>query len=296
MKFCCTLGFVHTDYLVELAKVAEESGWDVVTLADHVVNPDVIETKYPYSASGERAWDHEAPWPDVWVATATMAAHTTRLRFSQGVYILPMREPFSVAKAIGTCARMSGQRVSLCVGLGWMRDEFEILGQDFKDRGARTDEMIEVIRKLLSGKLVEHHGRFYDFGPLSMSPGAGGEIPIIIGGQSKPALRRVARLGDGWAPAYLPVAEIADAIAEIRAQRAGTERETAPLEVFAACPDANDIDGYRRMEDAGISHVVAKPWRLYSKTDALGIASFDAMKDGLRRFGDEVIARMRDDR
>jgi probable F420-dependent oxidoreductase len=293
MKFCCTLGFVHTDYLVELAVVAEESGWDVVTLADHVVNPDVISARYPYSKDGARGWGHQDPWPDVWVATATMAAHTTRLRFSQGVYILPMREPFSVAKALGTCARMSGHRVSLGVGLGWLYDEFEILGQEFKDRGPRTDEMIEVIRKLLSGELVEHHGRFYDFDPLSMSPGAGGEIPIIIGGQSKPALRRVARLGDGWAPAYLPVAEIATAIAEIRSMRAGTEREGASLEVFAACPDANDIDGYRRMEDAEISHLVSKPWRLYSETNAVGIASVAEMKDGLRRFGDEVIARMR---
>jgi alkanesulfonate monooxygenase SsuD/methylene tetrahydromethanopterin reductase-like flavin-dependent oxidoreductase (luciferase family) len=188
---------------------------------------------------------------------------------------------------------MSGHRVSLGVGLGWMVDEFEILGQPFEDRGPRTDEMIEVIRKLLTGELVEHHGRFYDFGPLSMSPAAGGEIPIIIGGQSKAALRRVARLGDGWAPAYLPVAEVAAAIADIRAMRAGTERDGAPLEVFAACPDANDIDGYQRMEQAGITHLVTKPWRLYSETDVLGIASVAEMKDGLRRFGDEVIARMR---
>ena len=293
MKFCCTLGFVHTDHLVELAIVAEESGWDVVTVADHVVNPDVIVARYPYSEDGKRAWGHDDPWPDVWVAIATMAAHTKHLRFSQGVYILPMREPFSVAKALGTCARMSGQRVSLGVGLGWMQDEFEILGQNFKDRGPRTDEMIEVIRKLLTGELVEHHGQFYDFGPLSMSPGAGGEIPIIIGGQSRAALRRVARCGDGWAPAYLPTTEIASAIADIQTLRSGTPREGKPLEVYAACPDANDIEGYHRMEDAGISHLVAKPWRLYSKTNAVGIAGLTEMKDGLRRFGDEVIAKMK---
>jgi len=293
MKFCCTLGFVPTDHLVELAVVAEESGWDVVTLPDHVVNPDVIAARYPYSKSGERGWDHAAPFPDVWVATMAMAAHTTRLRFSQGVYILPMREPFSVAKALGTCARLSGQRVNLGVGLGWMVDEFEILGHAFEERGPRTDEMIEVIRKLLTGELVEHHGRFYDFGPLSMSPGAGGEIPIIIGGQSKAALGRVARLGDGWAPASFTVADVAEAIADIRSMRAGTPREGAPLEVFAACPDANDIDGYRRMEEVGITHLVTKPWRRYSKTDGLGIASVPEMKDGVRRFADEVIARMK---
>jgi len=291
VKFCCTLGFVHTDHLVELAIAAEEGGWDCVTLADHVVNPDQITARYPYSATGERGWTHETPWPDVWVATAAMAAHTRRLRFSQGVYVLPMRDPFSVAKAAGTCARMSGHRVSLGIGLGWMSDEFELLGHAFADRAARADEMVAVIRLLWSGKLVEHHGRFYDFGPLSMSPGVDGKIPIIVGGWSKPALRRVARLGDGWAPAYLKVAEVAAAIAEIRRMQRDFGRESAALEVYAACPDARDLDGYRRMQDAGISHVVTKPWALYGKTDALGIAPLAAMKDGLRRFSDEVIAR-----
>jgi len=292
MKFCCTLGFVHPDHLVRLAVAAEAAGFESVTIADHVVHPMTIRSRYPYTQDGERAWDHTAPWPDPFVATMAMAAHTTRLRFSQGVFILPMRDPFTVAKAVGTCARLSGNRVRLGIGLGWMADEFELLGHRFEDRGARNDEMITVLRKLWTGEIVEHHGRFYDFGPLAMVPGVERPIPIIVGGISKPALRRVAALGDGWAPAGLKVGEVAAAIREIRAGMAENGRADAPLEVFAACPDATDLAGYRRMDEAGISHAVLKPWARYAKVDRTGVASPEAMEDGIRRFGEEFIARL----
>ncbi|MEZ4333704.1 MAG: TIGR03619 family F420-dependent LLM class oxidoreductase [Myxococcota bacterium] len=292
MKFCCTLGFVHPDHLVRLAVAAEEAGFETVTVADHVVHPMTIRARYPYTADGSRAWDHTAPWPDPFVATMAMAARTTRLRFSQGVFILPMRDPFTVAKAVATCARLSGDRVRLGIGLGWMADEFELLGRPFAERGPRCDEMIEVMRKLWTGEIVEHRGRFFDFGPLAMVPGVDRPIPIVVGGISKPALRRVADLGDGWAPAGLKVDAVAAGMREIRTRMEANGRADAALEVFAACPDANDLDGFRRMEAAGISHAVLKPWARYVPVDRTGVAAPDAMEDGIRRFGEEVIARM----
>ena len=102
MKFCCTFSFIHPDHYLELAQLAEAHGWDSVLMSDHVVHPETIRSKYPYSSVGERAWTPETAWPDVWVATGMMAAVTTRLRFMQSVYVLPMRDPFSVAKALGT--------------------------------------------------------------------------------------------------------------------------------------------------------------------------------------------------
>ncbi len=291
MKFCCTLGFVHPDHLIELARLAEQAGFDTVTVADHVVHPIEIDSPYPYSSTGERSWDENTPWPDPFVAIAAMAAHTSRLRFSQGVFILAMRDPFTAAKAIGTCARMSGNRLSLGVGLGWMREEYALLGQEFGDRGARTNEMIEVLRKLWTGKPVEHHGRFYDFDPLSMAPGVEKDIPIIVGGISKAATRRVALLGDGWAPAGLTVEQVQSAVAEIHAMRDAEGRNRKRLEIFAACPDASDVDGYRRMEDAEISHAVVKPWALYGNgVSTTDVVSLDVMCDGIKRFADEVLA------
>jgi probable F420-dependent oxidoreductase len=295
MKFCCQLSWVNPDFFLELAPLAEQHGWDTVVLSDHVVNPDRIDATYPYNATGERLWDHASPWPDVWVATAAMAAVTTRLRFFQSVYVLPMRDPFTVAKALGTCARLSKHRVSLGVGLGWMSDEFRILGHRFEQRGPRADEMIEVMRKLWTGQLVEHHGRFFDFPPLSMAPGVGGEIPIAIGGISEPALRRVARLADGWVPAYLTVEQVRAGIARIRELQRPLGREGRPLAVYASCPDALDLDGFRRMQDAGVTHLTTTPWlRGHALADYARLAKgapFDEIRDGLRRFADEVIAK-----
>lgn len=295
MKFCCMLAWVDPDHFLEIAPVAEEHAWDTVVLSDHVVNPDVIRARYPYNDSGERMWDHESPWPDVWVATGMMAAVTTRLRFFQSVYVLPMRDPFTVAKALGTCARMSKHRVSLGVGLGWMFDEFEILGRPFEHRGARTDEMIGVMRKLWTGKVVEHHGRFFDFPPLSMSPAVGGEIPIVVGGISDAALRRAARLADGWATPYLTVAECRKGVERIRALRDELGRAELPFSVYAACTDAVDLDGFRRMQDAGVTHLVTTPWlRGDAAIDTQRLthgASPGEIRDGLRRFADQVIAK-----
>jgi probable F420-dependent oxidoreductase len=296
MKFCFGLSFINPDYFLEIAPLAEQYGYDTVLLSDHVVNPDQIEARYPYGGTGERMWDHSAPWPDVWVATGMMAAVTRRLRFTQIVYVLPMRDPFTVAKALGTCARMSGYRVSLGLGLGWMYDEFEILGHEFAHRGARADEMVEVMRKLWTGKVVEHHGRFFEFPRLSMSPAADGEIPIVVGGNSDPALRRTARLGDGWAPAYLSVDQVKQGLAKIHALQPEYGRSGRPISVYTSCHDAVGIDGYKRMAEAGISHAMCSPWLHFEKeidyTRIARGAGLQQMKDGIRRFADEVIARL----
>jgi len=280
---------------MEAAREAEEHGFDSILLADHVVNPDVIQTRHSFDESGERPWTHETPWPDVWVATAMMAAVTKRIHFSQTVFIAAMREPFTLAKAIGTCARMSGNRISLGLGIGWMREEFELLGQDFDNRGARADEMVEVMRKLWSGDLVEHHGRFYDFPPLTMAPGVGAEVPVYVGGDSKLAMKRVARLGDGWLPAYLSIDQVREGIAFIRAAQREYGRDNHPLTVITSCYDAKDLDDYRRMEEAGVTHVTLAPWRrLGEEVDPQKLIrsrSLAEITDGIRRHADEVISK-----
>ena len=296
MKFCCMMSFVNPEYYVELAKLAEACGWSSFGLSDHVVNPDVIEAKYPYNEDGSRMWDHSAPWPDVWVATAAMAAVTTKLEFIQSVYVLPMRDPFTVAKALGTAALMSDYRVSLGLGLGWMEDEFQILGHPFARRGARADEMVEVMKKLWTGRVVEHHGEFFDFPPLSMSPGMKGDIPIVVGGISKAAMKRVARLGDGWAPAYLTVDQVREGLATIREMQKEYGREGRPLSVYTACLDAFDLDGFRRMEDAGVTHLMTTPWLFGDQAvdykDIAKGAPLDKLRAGIERFGESVIAKM----
>jgi probable F420-dependent oxidoreductase len=225
-----------------------------------------------------------------------MAAVTEQIRFTQTVFIAPMREPFTLAKAIGTCARMSGHRVSLGLGLGWMRDEYELLGQNFDDRGARADEMVEVMRKLWTGELVEHHGRFYDFPPLTMAPAVGGEIPIYVGGDSKRAMKRVARLGDGWAPAYLSIEGLRQGVEFIRKEQQTHGRADHPLTIVTSCHDAKSLEDLRRMEEVGVTHATLTPWRRFgSDLDYHRVirgAPLPEILDGIRRHADEVISKL----
>ena len=295
MKVCCSLSFVNPEYYIELARVGEEYGYQSFSLSDHVVNPDVIEAKYPYNEDGSRMWTHETPWPDVWVATAAMAAVTKDLEFIQSVYVLPMREPFSVAKALGTAALLSNYRVSLGLGLGWMSDEFEILGHPFAGRGKRTDEMIEAMKLLWTGELVEYHGKHIDFPPLAMSPGMKGEIPIVIGGISEAAMRRTAKYGDGWAPAYLTIDKTRECIGRIREMQKEHGREGAPLDVYTACVDAGDLDGFKRMEDAGVTYLLTTPWLFGKQVDYKDMVRpkpIETYVDGMKRFADQVLAKL----
>jgi len=289
MRFITSLAFSDPTHFCDVARAGDECGWDGIVVSDHVVHPDKIESAYPYTRDGSPRWEAPAPWPDPWVAIGAMAAVTERIRFYTGVYILPLRNPFVVAKAVGTAAVMSGGRVTLGVGVGWMKDEFDILGQSFRNRGRRMDEMIEVMRALWAGGMVEHHGEFYDFDRLRMSPAPKEPIPILMGGLSEPALRRVGRLGDGWISDIHTTAELRQIVAKIRGYRAEYGRADAPLEIVAACSDAFDADGFRRLEEVGVTHVQMMPWLMYGgSTDSL-----DDKRDGMRRFADDVIAKLR---
>ena len=208
MKFCQSLMYAAPDQWIELTCAAEAAGFDQVALSDHVVQPEKLESTYPYTRSGRPMFPPDTPWPDVWVTIGALAARTERISFVTHVYVLPARNPFVVAKAVGTAAVLSGGRVQLGVGAGWMREEFAALEQPFERRGARMEEQIEVLRTLWRGGMVEHHGEFYDFDRLEMAPAPPEPVPILIGGHSEVALRRAARIGDGWIGVYYRLDEL----------------------------------------------------------------------------------------
>ena len=184
---------------------------------------------------------------------------------------------------------MTGNRVMLGMGLGWMRDEFELLGEDFDTRAARAEEMVAVMRKLWTGEMVEHSGRFFEFGPLNMRPPVKERISIVVGGVTEAAYRRIGRFADGWLPHAISTKEAVEGIAKIRAYRAEAGRADEPLIAVVPLNDAFDPDGYRRAEDAGVTHVLTAPWLAYGGSHK----SLADKRDGLRRFSDQVIAAMR---
>lgn len=288
MKFVIATAFSPPAQFCEMARLAEANGIDAVAISDHVAHPEQIASRYPYTPDGSIRWTEDTAWPDPWVSIAAMAAVTTRLRFVTNIYVLALRNPFLAAKAIATAAALSGDRVALGVGVGWCKEEFELSGQDFHTRGKRTDEMIEVMRKLWSGAYVEHAGRFYQFGRTRMLPAPAAPVPVYGGGLSEPALRRAARL-DGWISDLHTSAELGEIAATLRRYRSAIGRADAPFDMIAACIDAFDADSIRRLGEAGVTHYATAPWILYGGS----WESLQDKRDGLRRFHDEVISKVR---
>ncbi len=289
MKFVLSASFSKIDHLMHLAPVADEAGWEAITFSDHVVHPETISTPYPYTEDGSRRWEAFTEWPDPWVLIGALAGITKRLRFTNNVFVLPMRNPFMVAKAVSTAAVVSNNRVTLTIGMGWSSDEFKLVGQQFEKRGKRADEMVEVMRKLWTGEWVEHHGEFYDFDRLEMSPAPSEYIPIWVGGISKMAFRRAARLGDGWITDLQTSDEIIDCIKLIQGYRKENGRDHMPFDVMASASDAYTVDHYKRLEDHGVTHILTAPWAFYpnDKVDVLTQKS-----DAIKRFADDIIAKM----
>jgi probable F420-dependent oxidoreductase len=239
----------------ELAKTAEAAGFTGFTVGDHIVTPAEILSPYPYTADGKVHWDPTVLFPDPWQTIAVMATATPTLQFMTSIYILPLRDTFTVAKALSTAAVITNDRVILGAGVGWMKDEYLLTGQSFETRGARADEMIDVIQALLAGGMVEYHGRFHDFPPVQMSPLPTRPVPIVIGGDSPAALKRAAR-NDGWMTAPHKVDDFGALVDRFRAAQREVGRVGADARIVALLAEETDLGGIRRLQDWGISDVI----------------------------------------
>jgi probable F420-dependent oxidoreductase len=286
VQFCFATTFSDPAELGPLATTAEAHGWDALAVSDHVVNPVTTRSTYPYTADGSRRWGMGTPWPDPWVTIAFLAGQTTTLRFFTNIYVLPARPPVAVAKLVGTAAVLSRNRVALGIGMGWMEEEFEAMEQPFAGRGRRADEMLDVIRTLWTGEVVEHHGAHYDLPPVEVQPVPSEPVPVWVGGTSDAALRRAAR-NDGWISDLHTTEELRAIRARIDGFRREYGRDHLPFAMVGASKDAADLDGYRRLAEAGVTHLMTWPWVFYAGLDATPQQKLD----GIRRFADDVIAR-----
>jgi probable F420-dependent oxidoreductase len=282
MKLWLNLASVHTAELVEAGLVAEECGIEGVALADHLVHPATIGSVYPYSEDGQVGWKATTDWPDAWVAIAAMAAVTSRLRFTTAVYVAPLRDPVALAKSVSTAAVISDGRVSCGFGTGWMREEFDIVGQEFAGRGRRMDEMIEVLRALWTGTMVEHRGEHYAFDPVQMSPAPPARIPVWIGGNTGPAMRRAVR-NDGWIGAYTVLDKALADVRTVLGLRDAADRAREPFHVALTGPrlDANTCS---RLAAAGVESVIV-PLRALARGNTV-----EERKAGILAFAEELDA------
>ncbi len=268
MKWTVPFPLFEPDHLVPMARAAEAAGFDTIAMPDSVFFPEQVSADYPYSADGGRFWAPDTPFVDPFVGISAMIGVTERIRFVTNVVKLPIRDPLLVAKQLSSMASLSHNRMSIGVGLSWIPEEFTWTHTDMRTRGKRADEMIEIIKLVCAGngpEWVEYHGRFYDFDRLMMAPAPDARLPIYVGGLSEPGLRRAARLADGWISVQNTEAEITGAIADLTRYRAECGRADEPFEINALCTDVFDLDGFRRLGDAGVTELQVVPWYFTGK-------------------------------
>lgn len=288
LKFTVGVALSPLDQLGELAKTAEECGYASIALPDSLFYSEKVSAKYPYTADGSRFWDEDTPWVDPFVAAASMGAVTSRIQFYTQVLKLNPRNPVLLARQIGSVAVLTGNRFGLGVGLGWSPEESQWCGGHFDHRGARADEAIDVLKLILGGGMVSYHGEYYDFDKLAMSPAPTEPVPFYVGGHTEAALRRAARVGDGWTSAMIRFDELRDVIDRLGKLRTEYDR-TGPFEIQAVCVDRFGVDGYRQQADIGVTDAIVMPWVFYG----VGFdGSLRDKQDGMKRFADDIMGKL----
>lgn len=269
-----------------MGRAAEAAGFESVWTVEHTVFPDGYESRYPYDQSGRMAMQADTALPDPLIWLTWVAAHTERLRLATGILILPQRNPLVLAKELATLDDLSGGRLELGVGIGWLREEFDALGVPFEGRGRRTDEHIEAMRAVWAGDHAEYHGEFVDFAGVSVNPKPVGDgVPIHIGGHTEAAARRAGRLGDGFFPAEGSLSELLE-VMRASADEAG--RDPDRIEITSTHPG---VWGDEPM--AAVEKLAARG------VDRIGVPGFlfalaPDPAEAIAEFGERVIAPTRD--
>lgn len=258
LSFASTVAF-DPDTSIDICKKAESLGFDSVWGAEHVVLPSRIDSAYPYTEDGVIPVVNDSSIPDPLIWLAYVASSVPTMKLGTCILILPQRNPVILAKELGTLDHLSGGRVELGIGVGWMKEEFEALGLEWERRGARTNEYMEALRTLWSGPEVEFHGEFVDFPKVTVNPRpVNGSIPIIVGGDSPAAVRRAGRLGNGYYPGTSDPDELRRLIGELHqvARDAGRNPEDIQINVNPNRESFNPARDIELYEEIGVSRVL----------------------------------------
>ena len=260
LKFWMGVAFAEPDELFDLARAADDSGWHGITVSDHIVYLRDLRSPYPYTPDGKPGWQPETSWPDPWVTIAALAATTTNLHFTTNIYVAPLRDTVTVAKAVATAAVLSGNRVAAGLAPGWCEEEFELTGQDFASRGRRLNEMIPALRALWGGGWTSFAGDHVRFPELRISPTPDARVPIYIGGDTSVALKRAARLGDGWIGALYKPRDAEAKVDELRSYLADAGRADDDFEIVVSLLARDSVELFAHMEGVGVTGIIHAPW------------------------------------
>ncbi len=275
MKFWQCLAMLDMEELPTLARHAEDLGFEGITLGEHLITFAEQYEHYDYSKNNQIRWYPDTHWPEPWVQIGALSQVTTTLKFLNTLYVLPLRDPFHAAKLISTAANLCDGRLILGAGIGWQKSEFELVGQNFHDRGKRTDEMLAVMKQLWTGESVAYQGDYYQFPALQMSPALKHPLPICIGGFSEAALQRAAR-NDGWVGAQHEMDDIEKLIPALRHFRAQAGLPWKGFEIALGLYDNSEAN-LERCRELGVSMLYREAF-----CDENGMASTMTLDEKLR--------------
>jgi probable F420-dependent oxidoreductase len=277
-------------HYLPLARALDKAGWGIFFVPDSICYPEkALPGQYPYNQDGSREFLEGAPFLEPFSLVPAMAAVTRRLEFGTNVVKLPIRNPVLLAKQLNSVAVLTGERFRLGVGLSPWVEDFQVTGTDWATRGPRTDEMIEILRGLMTGEYFGYRGRHYAFERIKMCPVPRKPVPILVGGHSRPALRRAARLGDGWISAGSDLPALGALIGELRGylREFGRDPERFEIHVMAP-PECYELDGARRLRDLGVDSAIYAFRNPYVEPDI----PLRRKREFIARLTDEVMAKL----
>lgn len=273
---------VRPQLLVPIARRADELGYESVWIGEHIVFPSKIESTYPYGPELGPPLT-TTPLYDPLITFAFVAAQTRQIQLGTSIYLVNLRHPVVAAKLVATLDALSGGRVLLGVGSGWLEEEYAAVDVPWEHRGPRMEESIEVMRRLWTEERVTHEGRFFRFNEMGFEPKpARAPVPILIGGDTPPALKRAARSGDGWFGLRYTPETAAARIKDLKALRGDR-----PIEITVSPDTLPSLDEARRFRDVGVDRLV-----IIAKFFSGGQKTLEASLDGLDRFADTVMRRI----
>lgn len=290
MRFSYAESMIDPSYYLPLARAVEDAGYDSMVVPDSICYPKQADSVYPFNPDGSREFLEDKPFLEPFSLIPAMGAVTERLRFVTFVLKLPIRDPVLVAKQATSTAVLTGDRLSLGVGTSPWREDYDVLGVPWAGRGKRMDEALDILRGLAAGGYHEHHGEVYDFPPIKLSPVPSEPLPLLVGGHGEAALRRAARVGDGWLhgggdPHDLP--GLLERLAVLRRELGTSGR---PFSIHVISMDAFSVDGVHRLEEQGVTDVIVGfRWPYAVGPD---VEPLQSKIDKLRSFADSVMAKL----
>ncbi len=268
---------------IELCRRAEEVGFESVWGGEHVIMPSEFDSKYPYTADGKIPAEPDTPIPDPLIWLAYVAAAAPTLQLGTCILIVPQRNPLVLAKELATLDQLSGGRVELGLGVGWLKEEFDALGIEWARRGARNDEYVAAMRELWRGPHAEYHGEFVDFPKVTSSPRpVKGDIPILVGGDSDAAIRRAVKIANGYFPGEGDAEQLGALLARLRqaAETAGRDPDSIEVNAIFGAQMGDPVAGVEQMKVLGVGRIMV-PAFFFAGPGGL---------DRLAEFGEKVTA------